>query len=158
MNIIEIFGHLGADVETRSTPDGTKVSTLRMATNIKKGDKEITTWYQVSLWGNQWDRLLPYLTKGKGLIVIGELQPPRIYMDRNNVNQVALDVRGELIRFSPFGRTDKPEGQQQQGTTQYGQTQYGQGQQAAPRAPQQQPAAAFGGEFPEGHVDQDVPF
>ncbi len=158
MNIIEIFGHLGADVETRSTPDGTKVSTLRVATNIRKGDKDIAVWYQVSLWGNQWDRLLPHLTKGKGVIVVGELQPPRIYMDRNNVNQVALEVRGEVIRFSPFGRTDKPEGQQQQqGSTQYGQTQYG--QQAAPRAPQPQPAAAFGGgEFPAGHVDEDVPF
>ncbi len=72
MNIIEIFGHLGSDAETRSTQDGTKVTTLRVATNSKKGDREITTWYQVSLWGNQWDRLLPHLTKGKGLIVVGE--------------------------------------------------------------------------------------
>lgn len=153
MNIIEIFGHLGADVETRSTPDGTKVSTLRMATNTKKGDKEITIWYQISLWGNQWDRVLPHLTKGKGLIVVGELQPPRTYVDKNGVTQVALDVRAEFIRFSPFGRTDRPEGQQgQQGTQQYGQQpQYG-----AARAPQ--PAASRGGEFPEGPMDEDVPF
>lgn len=156
MNIIEIFGHLGADVETRSTPDGTKVSTLRMATNIRKGDKETTVWYQITLWGNQWDRLMPHLTKGKGLIIVGELQPPRTYVDKNGMTQVALDVRGEFIRFSPFGRTDRPEGQQQGG--QYGQTpQYGQTQQGAGR-PQSQPAGARSGEFPEGSLDEDVPF
>ncbi len=150
MNIIEIFGHLGADVETRSTQDGTKVSTLRMATNIKKGDKDVTIWYQISLWGSQWDRVLPHLTKGKGLILVGELQPPRTYTDKNGAVQVALDVRAEFLRFSPFGRTDRPEGQQ--GTTQYGQAQSG-----AVRAPQ--PASPmYSGDFSESAADEDVPF
>ncbi len=61
--------------------------------------------------------------------------------------QVALDVRAEFIRFSPFGRTDRPEGGQ-----------YGQTQPNAQRAPQTQHAGAMLGEFPEGHVDEDVPF
>jgi len=152
MNIIEIFGHLGADAEIRSTPDGTKVSTLRIATNIKKGDKDITTWYQVTLWGNQWDRVLPHLTKGKGLIVVGELQPPRTYTDKNSLVQVALEVRAEFIRFSPFGRTDRPEGQQGGASYSQGQTQYG------ARTSEIQPAGAMRAEFPEAHLDEDVPF
>lgn len=112
MNIVQIAGHLGSDVETRVTPDGTKVSTIRVATNVRRGGRDETIWWRVTLWGDRWDKMLPYLTKGSAIIVIGELQKPEIYTNRDGQQSISLDIRADIVRFSPFGRGSTGEGGQ----------------------------------------------
>lgn len=114
MNFIQIMGYLGADAETRFTPNGQKVVTLRIATTTRKGGKEETIWYRVTIWGDRFDKMLPYLKKGSGLIVVGELNKPDIYTDRDGKSQISLEVTAEFIRFSPFGKGDKSGEKEQQ--------------------------------------------
>lgn len=114
MNILEIFGHLGADPETRVTPSGQKVTTLRIASNIRKGGKDETMWWRVTLWGTEFDNLLPHLKKGSALIVVGNMDKPEIYTDKEGRQQISLQMTAEFIRFSPFGKSERSEQQQQQ--------------------------------------------
>lgn len=116
MIIIEIAGHLGADPETRFTPSGQKVTNLRVATNIRKNGKDETVWWRVTMWGDRFDKLLPHLKKGSAVIIIGEMtNKPEIYTDREGKSQISLEMTAEIIRFSPFGRTDRPAQDQQPG-------------------------------------------
>lgn len=112
MIIIEIAGHLGADPEVRYTPGGQKVTSIRVATNTRKSGKEETVWWRVTIWGDRFDKMMPYLKKGSAIIVIGEMSKPEIYTDKEGRPQVSLDITAEMIRFSPFGRTDRS-GQEQ---------------------------------------------
>lgn len=123
MNIIEIMGHLGADPETRVTPSGQKVTSFRVATNVRKGGKEETVWYRVTIWGDRFDKMMPYLKKGSAIIVVGELGKPEIYTDREGKNQISLEITAEFIRFSPFGRSggDKQNTQQEPQASPYSQ-------------------------------------
>lgn len=115
MNIIQIMGNLGADPETRFTPSGQKVTNLRVATTVRKGGKEVTEWYRVTLWGDRFDKMLPYLKKGSSIIVVGELNKTEIYNDREGHPQVSLEITAEFLRFSPFGKGgEKPARDQQQ--------------------------------------------
>jgi single-strand DNA-binding protein len=107
MNFIQIMGHLGADAETRVIPSGQKVTNLRIATSVRKGGKEETVWYKVTLWGDRFDKMMPYLKKGSSLIVYGELNKPEIYNDREGRPQISLEITAEFIRFSPFGKGEK---------------------------------------------------
>lgn len=107
MNILQIAGHLGADPETRFTASGQKVTTLRVATNIRKGGKDDTVWWRVTIWGDRFDKLLPYLKKGSAIIVVGEMGKPEIYTDKEGRPQVSLEITAEIIRFSPFGKSDR---------------------------------------------------
>ncbi len=112
MIIIEIAGHLGTDPEVRFTPGGQKVTNLRVATNTRKSGKDETVWWRVTIWGERFDKMMPYLKKGSAIIVIGEMSKPEIYTDKEGRPQVSLDLTAEMIRFSPFGKTDK-NGQEQ---------------------------------------------
>lgn len=114
MIIIEIAGHLGADPETRFTPSGQKVTSFRVATNVRKSGKDETVWWRVTIWGDRFEKLLPHLKKGSAVIVIGEMGKPEIYTDREGRQQVSLEITAEIIRFSPFGRTDRSGQQQEQ--------------------------------------------
>lgn len=107
MNFIFIAGHLGADPETRFTPSGQKVTTLRLAVNVRKGGKEETIWYRITIWGDRFEKMMPYLKKGSAIMVSGELGKPEIYTDREGKQQVSMEVTAENIRFSPFGKTEK---------------------------------------------------
>lgn len=115
MFFVQIAGHLGSDPVTRVTPTGQKVTSFSVATKQRKGkDKEdITIWVRITIWGDKFDRLLPHLKKGGGVIVNGKMAPPSNYTDKEGRQQFSLEVTAEMIEFSPFGRTDRPEGEQQ---------------------------------------------
>lgn len=121
MNTIYIAGNLGGDPVTRFTPGGQKVTTFNIATNVKKGENSITIWYKITIWGDRFDKMMTYIKKGSSLIVIGELQKPEIWTDKEGRPQITLEVWADILRFSPFGRSDK----EQTGTTSSSRTPYG---------------------------------
>jgi len=108
MNYIVIAGHLGADPETRFTSSGKKVTTLRVATRTRRANADDTIWYRVSIWGDQYDKMMTYLKKGSAVVVNGELQKPEIFNDREGKPQISLNISATHIQFSPFGKPDRP--------------------------------------------------
>lgn len=110
MNIIEIMGNLGSDPVTRFTGSGQEVTSFTMATNVKKGESTVTIWYRITIWGDRFKKMMPYLKKGTSLIVVGELQEPKIYEKEGKAPQVQLEIWAEILRFNPFGNSkgDRP--------------------------------------------------
>ena len=102
--LIQIAGHLGADPESRFTPSGQKVTTLRVAVNIKRQNKEKTVWWRVTIWGDRFDKKLQYLKKGSAVFIWGEMGAPEIYNDKEGNPQISLDLTCEYIGFNPFGQ------------------------------------------------------
>lgn len=107
MNQTTIAGHLGADPEVRFTSSGQKVTTLRVAARCRRGSKgDETIWWRVSIWGEQFDKMIPYFKKGSPIIVMGELNKPEIFTDRDGKAQISMSITAFSISFSPFGRPD----------------------------------------------------
>lgn len=108
MNQIIIAGHLGADPEVRFTSSGQKVTTLRVATRVRRGskDKDETIWWRVTIWGEQFDKMIPYFKKGSPIIVCGELNKPEIFTDREGRPQISMSITAHNLQFSPFGKPD----------------------------------------------------
>ena len=64
---------IGRDAETRVTQNGTTVITLAVAYNYgRKGEdgKKPSQWVRASMFGNQAEALIPYLTKGKQVSLV----------------------------------------------------------------------------------------
>lgn len=111
MNQTTIAGHLGADPEVRFTSSGQKVTTLRVAARVRKGAKDETIWWRVSVWGEQFDKMIPYFKKGSPIIVVGEMNKPEIFTDRDGRPQVSMSLTAFNLMFSPFGRPDSAGGE-----------------------------------------------
>ena len=110
MIIVQIAGRLGKDPESRFTPSGQKVTTLTLATNVRKAGKDETVWWRVTIWGDRFDKMMPYVKKGTALIVIGDMNKPEIWTDKESRPQVSMEVTADIIRFSPFGNGTTQEG------------------------------------------------
>ena len=108
MQWINIMGRLATDPETRFTANNQKVTSFRMAANRKRAGKEEATWYKVTIWGDQFDKILAYFKKGSGVIVAGEFMQPEIYMDRDGKPQISLQINAFQLAFMP---STKPAGE-----------------------------------------------
>ncbi|KPK32378.1 MAG: hypothetical protein AMS24_04385 [Chlamydiae bacterium SM23_39] len=107
MNFIHLAGHLGADPEVRFTSTGQKVTTLRVAARVRRSNADDTIWWRVTIWGEQFDKMISYFKKGSAIIVMGEMSKPEIFTDREGHPQISLSVTASNIMFSPFGRSDR---------------------------------------------------
>ncbi len=113
MNHLTIMGNLGNDPETRFTTSGQKVTTFRAADNQRRGGKDETLWWRITIWGEQFDKMIAYLKRGSAVIVTGEMSKPEIYQDREGKPQISLNMTAHHLAFSPFGRSDKASQQEE---------------------------------------------
>ncbi len=129
MNTITLCGRLGRDAEIKILDSGQRALNLTLATNIRKGGKEETLWWRVTMWGDRFKQMEPYLKKGSALIIVGTMHYPRIYQDQDGINQISLNATAHNIRSSPSGGLADQETQETQisSSTDAGQVQQGQG-------------------------------
>jgi len=109
MNSIHVAGRLGSDPVVRFTSGGQKVTTLTLAVNIRKAGKDQTIWYRITVWGENFDKMMTYLKKGSAIIVTGELQKPEIFNDKSGQPQISMNITANNIMFSPFGKSENSE-------------------------------------------------
>jgi single-strand DNA-binding protein len=145
MNQTIVAGHLGADPEVRFTSSGQKVTTLRVAARSRRSSKDKadeTIWWRVTIWGEQFDKMIPHFKKGSPIIVFGELSKPEIFTNRDGQPQVSMNITAFNLQFSPFGRPDRPnpESKEQEMGHSSGESSYGQGK--------EEPS----------HVEDEIPF
>lgn len=106
MNHAMIAGRLGSDPETRFTSNGQKVTTFRVGCRSRKDE---TIWWRVTVWGDQFDKMLQYFKKGSAIIVQGEMTKPEIYTDKEGKPQVSMQLIAHHLAFSPFGKGKEDE-------------------------------------------------
>ena len=103
-----IVGNLGRDPEMRYTPDSKPNTTLSVATSRKFGDKDETTWFRVSVWGNQAEPCNQYLKKGSKVLVEGRLKAePPVFQKKDGTWASSYEVTAENVRFLS-GKDEQP--------------------------------------------------
>jgi single-strand DNA-binding protein len=111
MQKVLVIGNLGTDPEMRYMPDGTAVTNFSVAANHTWTDRasgekaQETTWFRVSVWGNQAESTNEYLQKGSQVYVEGKLQPdretggPRLWTAQDGSVRASFEVRAFNVRF-----------------------------------------------------------
>ncbi len=127
MNKIVLIGNLTHDPETRSTPNGVTVCSFTIAVNRRyasQGGEKQTDFFRINAWRQLGDLCARYLTKGRKVAVIGELQA-RTYEAKDGTTRLSLDVSADEVEFlSPKGQEDgsanysAPRPQQSHGSSQ----------------------------------------
>jgi single-strand DNA-binding protein len=145
---IIILGNLGQDPEMRYTPSGVPVTSFSIATNRRwtgqdGQPQEKTVWFRVTAWQKQAEFASQYLTKGRQVMVIGEMEEARPWTDKDGNNRASLEVRARTIQFVG-GRGDTEMGGG-----------YGGGQSGGTQGGGEQGSAPAGGDGPS---DEDIPF
>ncbi|MCY4092527.1 MAG: single-stranded DNA-binding protein, partial [Caldilineaceae bacterium] len=96
--------NLGRDPEMRYTPGGTPVTNFSVATSRswtgQDGQRQDrTVWFRVAAWERLAETCNQYLTKGQRVLVVGEMEEPTTWTDREGNTRASLEVRARTVRF-----------------------------------------------------------
>lgn len=105
---VHVIGRLGADAEVRETKNGKEFATFNLAVDDFNQGKKTTTWFTVADFSEVAKRRAEFLKKG-GMIEVQGIETCRPYMDRNNLPQVARDIRATHIDFISLGNRQEKE-------------------------------------------------
>ena len=97
INKVILIGNLGQDPESRTTPGGTTVTNIRIATSESWRDKqtgemkENTEWHGVVLWNKLGEIAAEYLRKGSQVYIEGRLQT-RKWQDKQGNDRYTTEI------------------------------------------------------------------
>lgn len=109
VNKIILVGHLGADPEIRTLPEGGAVCNLRMATTDKWKDKntgeprEAAEWHRVVMYRKLAETAGHYLKKGACIYVEGRLRY-REWKDREGRDRLSTEIEAAAMQMLGSGR------------------------------------------------------
>jgi len=135
INSVVLCGRVTRDAEVRYTSGGMAVSEISVAVNrwAGQGKQEEVSFFEVSIWGKTAEALVQYLTKGRQIVVQGELRQERWEKDGQKQSKVRINANNiQLVG----GKEEKAEPARQS-------------------APQPASKQMFG---PEGYESDEIPF
>lgn len=71
MQMIFLTGRVGGDAETRTAGNG-EVTSFNLAVDQGWGERKMTNWFRVSIWGDRGRKIAGHILKGNKLAVTGE--------------------------------------------------------------------------------------
>lgn len=92
-----LIGRLCADPEMRTTPEGTNVTTIRVAVN-RAHNRDKADFIAVVAWRNTAEFICNYFKKGSAIGVEGVIQT-REYTDKEGVKRTAFEVVADRAFF-----------------------------------------------------------
>lgn len=101
---ITLVGNVGSDPEMRYLPNGTPVTSFSLAVSRSwtdgNGEKqEKTVWFRVSAWRKLAETVSQYVQKGRQVMVVGEMEDARGYLDKEGNARASLEVTAQTVRF-----------------------------------------------------------
>lgn len=158
INKVILVGNLGADPETRYTPSGTAITSIRIATSESWKDKttgeqqERTEWHRVKFFGRLAEIAGEYLKKGGQVYIEGKLRTEEY--EKEGVKRWSTDIIADEMQMLGSRGGGGAGGEGGGGGGEYQRRERG-----PARGPQPGPAAARNVPAPaDTFEDDDIPF
>lgn len=101
MQKLYLIGNLGKDAQVVESMNGRKFLSFSVAANGYRNGEQKTSWYSV-IWFNYTENMVKYLTKGKSVVVVGELDAD-MRTDNNGVARIDRTVVADSVTFLNTG-------------------------------------------------------
>ena len=97
INKVFFQGNLTRNPDFRNTPAGSAVCTMTVAHNRKSGEREETTFIDVTVWGKSAEYCRNYLVKGSPVLIEGRLTL-ETWQGRDGQNKSKVSIISENIQ------------------------------------------------------------
>jgi len=88
----------------RHAPNGTPVCDFSLAvsrrwTAADGSPMEKAVWFKITAWRRQAELASEYLSKGRQVMVLGEMEEPEVWQDKDGNQRASLVVTAQRIQF-----------------------------------------------------------
>jgi len=106
-----LMGYVGRDPEERFTSGGKKVISFPVAVSVMKNKEKMTVWYKINCWDEKFSGIIPHIKKGSSLVIVGELNAPTTYQNKNGDIAIDLSIKANSIDFCPISKPENKDDQ-----------------------------------------------
>jgi single-strand DNA-binding protein len=108
LNKVTLIGNVGSEPDIRTTPSGTRVAKLSLATNYRFKDRndqfqDKTEWHRLTFFGRLADLVEQYVSKGDRIYTEGRLEYSQTQDDQGNVRYWTDIIVGEMLLLGAGG-------------------------------------------------------
>jgi single-strand DNA-binding protein len=108
LNKVTLIGNVGSDPDIRTTPSGTRVAKLSLATNYRYKDRndqfqDKTEWHRLTFFGRLADLVEQYVSKGDRIYAEGRLEYSQTQDDQGNARYWTDIIVGEMLLLGSGG-------------------------------------------------------
>lgn len=119
LNMVQIIGRLGRDVDLKYSQSGTAVANISVATDESYTDRngtkvDRTEWHRVVAYGKTAENCANFLAKGSLVYVEGSLQT-RKWQDQEGQDRYTTEIKAQRVQFLERKGDGQPQGVGQQG-------------------------------------------
>lgn len=119
LNMVQIIGRLGRDVDHRYSQGGTAISNLSIATDESYTDRDgnkvdRVEWHRIVAYGKTAVNCANFLAKGILVYVEGSLQT-RKWTDQQGQERFTTEIKAQRVQFLDRRGDGQPQGAGQQG-------------------------------------------
>jgi single-stranded DNA-binding protein len=100
-SILIVAGNLGRDPELRYTQTGREVANLSIACDHTVGERVITIWWQITLWGERAVAAAQHLRKGRFVVAICHSAHARQYVASDGSQAISMDATAWDVIYGP---------------------------------------------------------
>jgi len=116
LNSVLLEGNLTRDPESTVTKGWTTLCTFTIGVNrrykIEGEQKEEASFFEIETWGRLAENCFEYLSKGRGVRVVGRLKQSRWETDGKSYSKVVIVA--EHVEFKPVPSTQKDHTEEKQ--------------------------------------------
>ena len=121
LNMVQIIGRLGRDVDLKYSQSGTAVASMSVATDESYTDRDgnrvdRTEWHRIVAYGKTAENCANFLAKGSLVYVEGSLQT-RKWTDQQGNDKYTTEIKAQRVQFLNR-KEDAGSGQKEGGTRQ----------------------------------------
>lgn len=116
-NKVILLGRVTQDLELKTTPQGVSVLSFSIAVDRRfqtKGEEKKADFFNCVAWRNDAEFISRYWTKGRPILIEGELQN-RSYVDKNGVTRYVTEIIVDRASFTGDARPNSGGYQQNAG-------------------------------------------
>ena len=120
INTVSLIGNVGKNPELKYTTSGTAVTKLNLACSRYKKTadgqpNEVTSWFDVVVWGKQAENVCKFVDRGDRIAVSGYLEQRS--WEKDGQKRYQVEVISEKIQFLTDKRDKQSQHRRSQGTT-----------------------------------------
>ena len=111
VNSVVVAGNLTRDVEVRRTQSGMSIVSFGIAVNERRKNgqmgeyEDYANYFDVTAFGERWEKLAQYMPKGTKVTVQGRLRQSR--WQRDGQNRSKVEIVAEEVELPPKSSTQK---------------------------------------------------
>lgn len=101
-NKVIMMGRIVNDIELKTTPTGVNVASFRIAVDRRfqqKGEEKKSDFFNVVVWRQQAEFVSKYFSKGRMIMIEGELNT-RPYTDKNGNQATWYEIVADHVSFT----------------------------------------------------------